>query len=86
MTKEQIQSILILSGLLSFVESDGDFHKAIVRILGEEGAILVNNLAEVADAVDKWAIDNEEAFCEMIVDLIKEQAEKVKCSLLSTHN
>ena len=86
MTKEQIQSILILSGLLSFVESDNDFHKSIARILGKEGATLVNNLAEVADAVDKWAIDNKEEFCEMIVDLIKEQAEKVKCSLLSTHN
>lgn len=86
MTKEQIQSILILSGLLSFVESDGDFHKAIARILGEEGIALVNNLAEVADDVDKWAIDNKETYCEMVVDLIKEQAEKVKCSLLSTHN
>lgn len=86
MTKEQIQSILILTGLLSFAGSTNDFHKTIVRILGEEGATLVNNLAEVADAVDKWAIDNEEEFCEMVVDLIKEQAEKVKCSLLSTHN
>ena len=86
MTKEQIQSILILSGLLSFVASDGDFHKSIARILGKEGATLVNNLAiEVADTVE-WAIDSEEEFCEMIVDLIKEQAEKVKCSLLSTHN
>ena len=86
MNKEQIQSILILSGLLNFVESDNDFHKSIARILGKEGIALVNNLAEVADAVDKWAIDNKEAYCEMIVDLIKEQAEKVKCSLLSTHN
>ena len=86
MNKEQIQSILILSGLLSFVESDGDFHKSIARILGEEGVTLVNDLAEVADNVDKWAIDNKEAYCEMIVDLIKEQSEKVKCSLLSTHN
>ena len=86
MNKEQIQSILILSGLLRFVESDDDYHKAIVRILGEEGIALVNNLAEVADAVDKWAIDNKETYCEMVVDLIKEQAEKVKCSLSSTHN
>lgn len=86
MTKEQIQSILTLYGLLSFVASVGDFHKSIARILGKEGATLVNNLTEVADTLDKWAIDNEEEFCEMIVDLIKEQAEKVKCSLLSTHN
>ena len=86
MNKEQIQSILILLGLLSFVESDGDLYKGTVRILEEEGVTLANDLAEVAVAVDKWAIDNNEAFCEMIVDLIKEQSEKVKCSLLSTHN
>ena len=86
MTKEQIQSILILLGLLSFVESDDDLYKGTVRILEEEGVTLANDLAEVAVAVDKWAIDNNEACCEMIVDLIKEQSEKVKCYLLSTHN
>lgn len=86
MTKEQIESILILSGILAFVESDDDFHKAIAKVLGEEGIKLVQALAEEADKVDAWAVDNKEQYCEMIASLIKEQAEKIKCILSSTQN
>lgn len=86
MTKEQIESILILTGILAFVESDDDFHKAIAKVLGEEGVKLVQALAEEADKVDTWAVDNKEQYCEMIASLIKEQAEKTKCILSSTQN
>jgi len=86
MTKEQITSILILSGILVFVESDDDFHEAIAEVLGEEGVKLVQSLTEAADKVDAWAVDNKEQYCEMIASLIKEQAEKTKCILLSTQN
>lgn len=86
MTKEQITSILILSGILAFVESDDDFHEAIAKVLGEEGIKLVQALTEEADKVDAWAADNREQYCEMIASLIKEQAEKTKCILSSTQN
>lgn len=86
MTKEQITSILILSGILVFVESDDDFHEAIAKVLGEEGIKLVQSLTEEADKVDAWAVDNKEQYCEMIASLIKEQAEKTKCILSSTQN
>ena len=86
MTKEQIESILILSGILAFVESSGDFYKGITKALGEEGVKLVQALAEEADKVDAWAVDNKEQYCEMIASLIKEQAEKTKCTLSSTQN
>lgn len=86
MTKEQIKSILILSGILAFVESDDDFHEAIAKVLGEEGIKLVQSLTEEADKVDAWAVDNKEQYCEMIASLIKEQAEKTKCILSSTQN
>lgn len=86
MTKEQITSILILSGILAFVESDDDFHEAIAKVLGEEGIKLVQALTEEAVKVDAWAVDNREQYCEMIASLIKEQAEKTKCILSSTQN
>jgi ABC-type nitrate/sulfonate/bicarbonate transport system substrate-binding protein len=86
MTKEQIESILILSGILAFVESKDDFYKAIVKVLGKEGIKLVQALVEEADKVDAWAVDNKEQYCEMIASLIKEQAEKTKCILSSTQN
>ena len=86
MTKEQIESILILSGILAFVESDDDFHKAIVKVIGEEGVKLVQSLAEEVEKADAWAVDNKEQYCDMIASLIKEQAERTKCILLSTQN
>lgn len=86
MNKYQIENILILSGILVFVESDDDFHEAIAKVLGEEGVKLVQSLTEAADKVDAWAVDNKEQYCEMIASLIKEQAEKTKCILLSTQN
>lgn len=86
MNKEQIESIVILSGILAFVGSDDDFHKAITKVLGEEGVKMVQAIAEEADKVDAWAVDNKEQYCEMIASLIKEQAEKTKCILSSTQN
>lgn len=86
MNKYQIENILILSGILVFVESDDDFHEAIAKVLGEEGVKLVQSLTEAADKVDAWAVDNKEQYCEMIASLIKEQAEKTKCILLPTQN
>lgn len=86
MTKEQIESILILSGILTFVKSNGDFHKAITEVLGEEGVKLVQSIAEEAAKADAWAVDNKEQYCEMIASLIKEQAGRTKCILSSTQN